>query len=279
MTKYIDIAEATSKLITNSYSSSFGLASKLFDKNIKADIYNIYGLVRLADEIVDSYGQTDAKLLLDDLEAETYAAIKRRYSTNLVIESFQKTANNYDIEKSLIAPFFKSMNMDLNPKPFTKTHYQQYIFGSAEVVGLMCLKVFTLGDNKRYKLLVPGAVSLGAAYQKINFLRDMGEDYRQLGRYYFPYDSYKSFSETTKSRIINDIRDDFNEAEKAIILLPGNSRSAVALSYAYFKILLDKLERTPVDALKQQRVSISNFRKLLIMATGPLAFRPEHYEH
>jgi phytoene/squalene synthetase len=265
MDLYDSVAQESSRLLTKRYSSSFGMASSLFDTSIRQDIYNIYGLVRLADEIVDTYRGDNAAMLLNDLEQDTYAAVASEYSTNLTVHAFQLTARKYGIDKELVAPFFTSMRTDLTAKRFNRKQYQTYIHGSAEVVGLMCLRVFCGGNQAQYEALRPGAMSLGAAYQKVNFLRDIAEDWEQLERYYFPIGSYDSFDEPTKAAIIDDIAADFGRAEPAIRQLPTSARRAVTLSYRYYSKLLQQLRRTPAARIKQQRVRISKARKLALL--------------
>ncbi|MBC7459464.1 squalene/phytoene synthase family protein [Candidatus Saccharibacteria bacterium] len=248
------------QLITTSYSTSFGLSITLFDSVLRPHIYAIYGLVRIADEIVDTYTGPDRRQLLDDLEAQTKAAITSGYSTNPIVHSFALTARQYDIGFGLISPFFKSMRMDITPKTFDQKLYDNYIYGSAEVVGLMCLKVFT-ADKKLYESLAGGAGKLGAAYQKVNFLRDIAADAEGLGRWYFPISSYADFDEKTKSLITKDIEEDFAAAKKAIIDLPASSRKAVELSYVYYSQLLKKIKATPAKTLRLKRIRINNVQK------------------
>jgi phytoene/squalene synthetase len=182
MDLYLSTSRAGSRLFTNAYSSSFGLARRLFSKSIRQHIYDIYGLTRIADEIVDTYHGPHAEAMLNELEAETYRAMERGYSANPIVHAFQATARQFGITQALLKPFFASMRTDLTKKSFTASQYQAYIYGSAEVVGLMCLRVFCNGDDARYDSLKDGASKLGAAYQKVNFLRDIAEDYKELGR-------------------------------------------------------------------------------------------------
>jgi phytoene synthase len=267
MDLYDTVAYQHAKDLTLAYSSSFGLSSRLFAAPIRKHIYAIYGLVRIADEIVDTYAAAGAREVLDTLEQETYAAIKRQYSANPIVHAFAKTAHTYGITKQLIKPFFESMRMDLLPKTYTDARYQVYIYGSAEVVGLMCLKVFCGGDEVFYDALAPGAQRLGAAYQKVNFLRDVRADYDLLGRTYFPGVAYDQFSDDEKAQIVSDIEADFDAAREVIHKLPPASRRAVATSYAYYHTLLDKLRETPIAAIKQERVRVSGAHKLWLMAT------------
>lgn len=229
-------------------------------------IYAIYGMVRIADEVVDTYRGKDVELIITALEKDVYEAIKRGYSTNPIIQSFAITARAYGIDRSLIAPFFKSMRMDLSPTLYSPSAYKEYIHGSAEVVGLMCLKVFCEGDEALYGKLEKGASALGSAYQKVNFLRDIAADYNELGRLYFPGITFETFNEKAKESIIKDIEKDFALAKKAIPKLPESSKKAVTLSYDYYSELLRKIKKTPAETLKRKRVRINNVRKALLLA-------------
>lgn len=272
---------AMSRELTIRYSTSFSWATKFVAPSLRDDVYAIYGLVRIADEIVDSYGGQDARELLDGLEQETYLALARGYSTNPVVHAFQLTAGAYGITSSLIRPFFASMRTDIKPpRHFSQKAYEAYIHGSAEVVGLMCLKVFVLGDKQQYKMLRPGAVRLGAAFQKVNFLRDFASDSHELGRVYFPNVANRWLDEAEKAAIIADIQTDFTTAKAYVSALPSNARTAVAISYVYYQALLDKLSRTPASTICTERIRISNIRKLWLMArTIPVyAIRPRKKE-
>lgn len=270
MELYAQASAAMSRLMTLQYSTSFGSASRLFAKNIRGNIYNIYGLVRIADEVVDTYLGADANVQLDQLEAETYEALGRQFSANPIVHAFCLTATRYGIGPELIKPFFESMRMDLVARRYTKKTYDLYIYGSAEVVGLMCLRVFCGHDETRYESLREGAARLGAAYQKINFLRDIAADYLQLQRFYFPGSTFDSFDEATKRQVIADIQHDLDVARSAISGLPQNARRAVLLSYRYYELLLKKLDETPADVLKQKRVRVSNLRKFALFASTSL---------
>lgn len=266
MDLYTRTAGQMSQVLTNNYSTSFGLATRLFGAEIRPHIYNVYGLVRLADEIVDTYTGSDAGQLLDDLQAETHAAIPRGYSTNTVVHAFAVTAKKFGIDASLIDPFFESMRIDLHPKNYKSDDYERYIYGSAQVVGLMCLKVFCQGDAAQYEKLEPGAKALGGAFQKVNFLRDIADDYQRLGRYYFPVGSFKDFDEETKMYIVLDIDRDFALAHAAIVRLPATARPAVMAAYKYYLRLHNKLRETPADVIKKQRIRVSNPHKLAVLA-------------
>jgi phytoene/squalene synthetase len=242
------------------------MSTRLFDVSIRDDIYAIYGLVRIADEIVDTYKGADAGMLLERLKLTTYEAMERGYDTNPIIHSFAKTAAHYRITKDLVHPFFESMKMDLEPHLYDETLYDRYIYGSAEVIGLMCLRVFCQNDDVEYERLLPGARALGSAYQKVNFLRDIAADYNDLGRLYFPGVSFETFNDESKKAIIDDIERDFVEARQYVEKLPQNSCRAVRLSELYYSSLLNELKKTPADALKRTRVRISNPKKLFMLA-------------
>lgn len=265
MELYKDVSYQLSKRLTLQYSTSFGKSSTLFSKAIQPHIYAIYGLVRIADEVVDTYPGDNKAKVLDDLEVETYQAIALGYSTNPIVHAFALTAQQYGITKELIAPFFKSMRMDLTPQTYTRSTYDAYIYGSAEVIALMCLRVFTRGSAAQYEQLAPGAKALGAAYQKVNFLRDIASDYRERGRVYFPGVQFETFSEADKQTIIEAIKADFATAEPAVNALPISARSAVRLSFLYYQELLKKLERTPTATIKTTRIRIPNSQKLALL--------------
>jgi phytoene/squalene synthetase len=267
--QYTDASYKVSKLITNAYSTSFGLSIRLFEASLRPHIYAIYGLVRIADEIVDTYSGSDQRELLDSLESETKRALKSGYSTNPVVHAFTQTARSYSITSALLTPFFKSMRMDLTPQKFDQKKYEQYIFGSAEVVGLMCLKVFT-NDQKQYDRLEKSAGKLGSAYQKVNFLRDIAADADGLGRWYFPIASKETFDEKAKTAIIKDIEKDFAAAKKAITKLPLSSRKAVSLSYDYYLGLLAKIKRTSAADLMKKRIRINDPQKLALLVRTSL---------
>lgn len=222
-------------------------------------------MVRIADEIVDTYRQGDAAAMLDDFESQVYASITTGYSTNPALHAFSQTAREYGIDETLIKPFFVSMRMDLSAKTFSDKQYRTYIYGSAEVVGLMCLRVFVAGDEKMYKASREGAAALGAAYQKVNFLRDIKADHEELGRMYFPGVTYRTFDEHDKQRIIDDIDRDFASAKAALPMLPGSSRRAVTASMYYYGELYKRLERASVADLKSHRIRVPNPQKFALL--------------
>ena len=265
MDDYTTSAILSSKIVTETFSTSFSSASELFSTSIRSDIYNIYALVRVADEIVDTYQGIHAKELLDALETEVYQAIERKFSANIIVHAFMLTATKFDIHKDIIKPFFASMRTDLTAKTFNQNAYQTYIYGSAEVVGLMCLKVFCEGNKKLYTKLEPGARALGSAFQKVNFLRDIKDDYVTRGRYYFPIGNYETFGESEKKQIITDIDHDFEKALIYLKQLPSNSAKASRAAFAYYQALLKKLKSVSAEEIKDHRISVSKPQKLLLL--------------
>ncbi|NCO10905.1 phytoene/squalene synthase family protein [Candidatus Saccharibacteria bacterium] len=252
-----------SKKLTTRYSTSFSMSSTLFSPSIRPHIYAIYGLVRIADEIVDSYREKDADKQLEKLQRDTHQARKSGFSSNPILHAFATTARHFSIDETLIDPFFESMKTDLTATHFTQEEYDQYIYGSAEVVGLMCLKIFTDADT--YHQLEDGAKALGSAYQKINFLRDIRADHDELGRVYFPSVSFEKFNNRAKSAIIKDVRNDLAKAQPALRQLPPSARKAVYASYLYYTALLDTIEKTPTSTLVSRRVRVPRARKLQLL--------------
>lgn len=237
-----NVSIKTSKMVTNSYSTSFSLGIKFLHKQFQDPIYSIYGFVRFADEIVDTFHDFNKKELLDEFKLETYRAIDRGISLNPVLNSFQKVVNDYKIDLHLIETFLKSMEMDLEKKEYTEEGYKEYILGSAEVVGLMCLRVFVKGNQKMYDDLTPYAMALGSAFQKINFLRDLHADYLGMGRVYFPNVELKELDPETKAALEDDIEIDFNKGLEGIKLLPKDSRFGVYVAYIYYRKLFNKIK-------------------------------------
>ena len=261
-----DISQEFSKQVTIKYSTSFSLATKTLDSSIRNHIYNIYGFVRFADEIVDTFHEFPKKELLENFEKNLFFALKNKISLNPILNSFQITVNKFDIDHSLIKAFLKSMKWDLSKKKYqTQKEYEEYIYGSADVVGLMCLKVFVNGDKLKYKELIPNAKSLGSAFQKVNFLRDLKDDFENLNRSYFPNIDFKNFSEDSKKRIINEIKNDFDIALNGIKKLPKNSRLGVYTAYKYYLKLLYKLEKTPSLKIRTTRIRIPNYQKINLL--------------
>ena len=255
-----------SKNVTKKYSTSFYAGVKCLDKSIRDDVHAIYGLVRFADEIVDSFHDYDKEQLLSSFYEQTFDAIDKGISLNPILNSFQATVNKYNIDHQLIKQFFHSMKMDLNPQDYTREKYEEYILGSAEVVGLMCLKIFVYGDQKEYERLKPYAMKLGSAFQKINFLRDLKDDFNELGRIYFPELEGKAISLEDKKRIEDEIEEDFKEAFIGIKQLPKSSRFGVYVSYTYYTKLLRKIKRKTAQDLLESRIRVPNNTKLLLFA-------------
>ncbi|PIE48405.1 MAG: phytoene synthase [Flavobacteriales bacterium] len=255
------------KLITRKYSTSFSMAVLLLGKQIRPHIYNIYGFVRLADEIVDSFHDYDKEALMADFEADYYKAISRGISLNPVLNAFQDTVRKFNIDDELIQAFLSSMKRDLEQCDYnTYEDYKAYIYGSADVVGLMCLKVFVNGDQEQYEALKPYAEKLGSAFQKVNFLRDIKADTQELKRCYFPNLSDNTLTHETKQEIIADIEHDFDTALKGIKKLPINSKAGVYTAYVYYSKLLEKLKRAPYQDIMNKRIRVSNPVKLGLIA-------------
>lgn len=264
MELYHNISNNASKHITRTYSTSFSLGIRLLDKSIHNAIYSIYGFVRLADEIVDTFHDFPKAEMLSEFKKDTYKSIDRKISVNPVLHSFQWAVNEYKIDMTLIDQFLKSMEQDLNDIEYSNDAYQEYIVGSAEVVGLMCLKVFVNGDQKLYEELEESARRLGAAFQKVNFLRDVKADYEDLGRTYFPGVDLTSFSAQEKSKIEQDIQNDFFYALEGIKKLPSSSRLGVFVAYRYYLSLFKKIKNIPSERLMQERIRVNNYKKLYI---------------
>lgn len=257
-----------SEVTTKTYSTSFSLGIGFLDPSLRDGIYSIYGFVRFADEIVDSFHHFDQKLLLDEFERDTYRAIKLKISLNPILNSFQHAVNQYGIEPELIDKFLASMRTDLTRKSHTEESFKVYVLGSAEVVGLMCLHVFCKGDKEMYEKLRPFAMQLGAAFQKINFLRDATADYYGLGRAYFPGVDFDLFDDETKEEILKEIAQDFNGALAGIRQLPPTSRFGVYVAYTYYWALFRKIKRTPASRILRDRIRISNIGKMGLLAAS-----------
>ena len=264
---YNKVSYDCSELITKSYSTSFSLGIRTLHWSIHKPIYSIYGFVRFADEIVDTFHDVDKEKILNNFEKETFESISNSFSTNPILHSFQNIVNKYNIDHKHIKAFIHSMRMDINKKQFNNDEYKEYIYGSAEVVGLMCLKVFC-NDEQKYKELEEYAISLGSAFQKINFLRDIKNDYQERGRVYFPGVNFESFTIDEKRNIENDIRKEFDHALKGIKRLPSIARSGVYLSYRYYRELLNKIKRLDNHTIKSKRVRVSTPKKILILLSS-----------
>ena len=259
------LSKKVSAATTREYSTSFSMAIHCVNKKLRPAIYGIYGFVRLADEIVDSFEGFDKKYLLQKYKEDTYEALEKRISLNPVLNSFQHVVHEYNIGMDEIEKFMHSMEMDLNKVVYNETNYNEYILGSAEVVGLMCLHVFTNGCSEKYEELKPSAMKLGAAFQKVNFLRDMKDDYHVLGRVYFPYVDIRNFTDEVKEEIEQDIQNDFKEALIGIKKLPASSRGGVYLAYIYYQTLFNKIKALPPQRILSERIRIHNGKKFSLL--------------
>ncbi len=263
-----------SKIVTERYSTSFALATKMLHSSIRGDIYNIYGFVRFADEIVDTFHDYDKEVLFDKFEQELEASLKDRISLNPILNSFQHTFHTYDIPKHLVDSFMKSMRMDLTKNIYrTDTEYKEYIYGSADVVGLMCLKVFVKGDENAYGNLKESAMALGSAFQKVNFLRDVKADFEELNRSYFPNTNLKELDEESKKRIVEEITADFKLGYNGILGLPAEAKFGVYTAYKYYYKLLKKLQNTPSLEIKNARIRVPNYQKFGLLARSYVKYK------
>ena len=266
--RYLNASIKSSKSVTKEFSTSFSLGIRCLGKEIRGSIYSIYGFVRVADEIVDTFFETNQETLLDEFEAATYSAIKEGFSTNVILHSFQNAVNHYKIDIHLVEAFFKSMRSDLHKNKHSQQSLDEYVYGSAEVVGLMCLKIFVNGDQKSYDNLIFSAKKLGSAFQKVNFFRDINEDFFEKGRVYFPgFDLRTNLDEKIKQKIESDIKSELDEAKKGIYRLPGSSRFGVMLAYRYYEKLFKKLKSISPKKLLNTRIRVSNFQKFLLIPT------------
>lgn len=264
---------ATSKRVALNYSTSFSLGIKMLSPEYRWAIFSVYGFVRVADEIVDTFHDYPKEKMLQDYKRQTYTAIEEGISTNPVLHSFQKACNKFNIGKELIDPFFNSMEADLKKSEYDENGYEEYIYGSAEVVGLMCLKVFCNGNSSFYEELKPFAQSLGSAFQKVNFLRDLGADYEKLGRVYFPNVKFKEFNEPVKRQLVEDIRKDFNKALVGIKKLPIGCRFGVFTAYIYYLKLLEKISRSDVSTVMDSRIRIADGLKLKLFLKSYIKYK------
>lgn len=268
------VSEDCSRIVTQRYSTSFSMATKLLGNSIRPHIYNIYGFVRFADEIVDTFHNFPKEALLDRFENDLYQTLDEKISLNPILNSFQHTVHENNIDVDLIAAFLKSMRQDLSKQVYaTQEEYQEYIYGSADVVGLMCLKVFVKGNEQQYEELKPAAMALGSAFQKVNFLRDLNADFENLDRTYFPNVDLNSFQELEKMSIIKDIETDFENALKGIFKLPKEAQFGVYTAYKYYYKLLVKLKRTPSKLIKNTRIRVPNYQKMGVLAQSYFKFR------
>ena len=254
-----------SRIVTENYSTSFSSAIRMLHKDLRQPVFNIYGFVRFADEIVDTFHDHDKEFLLQQFRTETYDAIKRGISLNPVLNSFQLTVNEFNVDHKLIDAFFQSMEMDLSKKVYDCQGYKEYIYGSAEVVGLMCLYVFCEGKKEMYDQLESSARSLGAAFQKVNFLRDIKADFNGLARVYFPGCDFNNFTEPQKRQIEEDIHNDFRQAYQGIKHLPFKARFGVYVAYKYYLSLFKKIKRMEPARVLEERIRIPNYRKAMII--------------
>ena len=263
-----------SKLVTESYSTSFALATKMLSTTIRKDIYNIYGFVRFADEIVDTFHKYDKEILLAKFEEDLELALEQRISLNPILNSFQHTYHKYYFPHHLVESFLTSMRMDLDKKIYkTDEEFKTYIYGSADVVGLMCLRVFVQGDNLKYEELKEAAMSLGSAFQKINFLRDLRADYEELNRSYFPNTNLSELDEASKEAIVEEITEDLRKGYEGIVLLPNEAKFGVYTAYKYYNKLLKKLQKTPSSEIKNARIRVPNYQKFGLLAKSYVNYK------
>ncbi|MEO5572497.1 MAG: phytoene/squalene synthase family protein [Bacteroidia bacterium] len=273
MKEYNSLCLELSTVITHRYSTSFTHGIKTLHKRFHKPIYAVYGFVRLADEIVDTFHEFDKKSLLEKFKAETYQAIQEKISTNPVLHSLQLIVHQFKIEKELIDAFLYSMEMDLEKKNYDDAFYKTYIYGSAEVVGLMCLRVFCEGDSVLYEKLKEPAKKLGAAFQKVNFLRDMKSDYTERGRVYFPGVDFSNFTNQDKEKIEQDIDKDFRAAYPGMMQLPKDVQPGVYTAFIYYRELLKKIQRVPASRVKQNRIHVPDFEKLILLGRTITKFK------
>lgn len=267
---YHKVSQECSRITTEEYSTSFASAIRLLRKDMRKHVHNIYGFVRFADEIVDTFHEHDKETLLNEFKKETHKAIDRGISLNPILHSFQLTVNEYQVDPSLIEAFLFSMELDLDKKIYNNQDYEKYIYGSAEVVGLMCLTVFCEGNKKVYEQLKPMARSLGAAFQKVNFLRDIKADFQGLERVYFPGCDFKNFTASDKKQIELDIQKDFDNAYQGIIQLPSSARFGVYVAYKYYLSLFRKIKKVAPKNILEERIRIPDYGKAFILAKAGL---------
>lgn len=268
------VSKASSKIVTNSYSTSFSLATKMLSSLIRQDIYNLYGFVRLADEIVDSFHGYDKETLFKNFENDLAYALEHKISTNPILNSFQLTYHQYNIEKHLVDSFMNSMRLDLHKTDYlTEEEFNNYIYGSADVVGLMCLTIFVKGDKEKYEELKETAMALGSAFQKVNFLRDLKADHDELNRTYFPNTDLNNLDEASKQQIIIDIEQDFVKGLSGIKKLPIEAKFGVFMAYRYYNQLLKKLKKTPANKIKDTRIRVPNYKKAELLTRSYVKYQ------
>jgi phytoene synthase len=268
------VSKDCSRIITQTYSTSFSMATKMLSNSIRQDIYNIYGFVRLADEIVDSFHNYDKEALFVQFEADLESALSNKISLNPILNSFQETYHTYGLEKDMVDAFMSSMRQDLYKTVYhTEEEYKNYIYGSADVVGLMCLKVFVNGDTQQYNALKQTAMALGSAFQKVNFLRDLKADHDQLNRTYFPNTDLNNLDELSKQAIIDDIENDFSEGLKGIKQLPLEAKFGVFMAYRYYNKLLKKLKITPALEIKSTRIRVPDYKKVELLTRSYVKYQ------
>ena len=268
------VSKKCSKEVTKIYSTSFSLATQMLGPAIRQDIYNIYGFVRFADEIVDSFHEYNKEILFNRFENALEEALSDKISLNPILNSFQETVYKYNIQKELIDTFMASMRLDLTKSVYSTTEeFNDYIYGSADVVGLMCLKVFVKGDIEKYNQLKESAMNLGSAFQKVNFLRDLKEDYENLSRTYFPNTNLDSLDEESKMIIIEEIEENFNRGYQGILQLPHDSKLGVFVAYRYYKRLLKKLQQTPAIEIKNARIRVPNVEKIGLLTRSYVKYQ------
>ena len=268
------VSRVCSKTVTHHYSTSFSTATRMLAPSIRQDIYNIYGFVRFADEIVDTFHDYDKEKLFNDFEKDLYKAIEDKISLNPILNAFQETVHKYNIEESLYRAFMKSMRLDLHKSDYLSVaEYKEYIYGSADVVGLMCLKVFVNGNQEKYESLKESAMSLGSAFQKINFLRDLKADYEELARSYFPGTNLAQLDESSKQRIIAEIEEDFKKGLSGISHLPVEAKFGVYTAYIYYRKLLHKLKKVPSLEIKNSRIRVPDYEKAGLLAKSYISYR------
>jgi len=273
-TIFDDVSNDCSKIVTKTYSTSFSLATKMLSKGIRQHIYNIYGFVRFADEIVDSFHDYDKETLFKDFSSDLEKSLKNKIHLNPILNSFQATYHKFNIDKDLVDSFMSSMKKDLHKtKYLSNQEYEDYIYGSADVVGLMCLKVFVNGDSKKYEELKSFAMRLGSAFQKVNFLRDLKDDFEVLNRTYFPNTDLNQLDEESKIKIIEDIEGDFKEGLNGIKKLPIEAKFGVFMAYRYYSQLLKKLKKTPALEIKNTRIRVPNYKKIELLTRSYVKYQ------